>query len=404
MRIVQVSAYDYPFPGGVTEHISNLDRQLRRMGHQTWILAASSKDEDELHGNVIKVGSSLVEVPFSGSIARITLSPQVWRRVKHILDEGQFDIVHLHEPLTPLLPLAVLRHSHAVNVGTFHAYRESHLAYKRGKRFLQPFFGRLDGLIAVSEAARDNIGRYFGGRFVIIPNGIDVEHFGNDAIKPIPRFTDGRLNILFVGRLEKRKGFGYLLRAFHRIQSQIPETRLIVVGPYDKEDKAPFIRFARANRIRHVKFVGYVPSEDIPRYYHTCHVFCAPSTGFESFGIVLLEAMASGKPVVATDIPGYRSVLTDGQEGLLVEPENETALAEAIMRLIKQPDLARRMGERGRQTAHYYAWPRIAEQVAEYYEELLAQRQRDVDARERAERSFRELVSKASGWFDPRNI
>lgn len=404
MKIVQVSAYDYPFPGGVTEHISNLDRQLRRMGHQTWIMAASSTDQDELHGNVIKVGSSFVEVPFSGSIARITLSPRVWRRVKHILDEGQFDIVHLHEPLTPLLPLAVLRHSRAVNVGTFHAYRESHMAYKRAKRLAMPFYNRLDGLIAVSEEARNNIAPYFGGQFTIIPNGIDMDRFGSDTIQPLPRFMDGKLNILFVGRLEKRKGFGYLLHAFQQIQEQIPETRLVVVGPYDKDDKAPFVRFARSHRLRGVKFVGYTRSEDVPRYYRACHVFCAPSTGFESFGIVLLEAMASGKPVVATNIPGYRSVLTDGREGVLVEPQNEGALAEAIIRVLKNPDLAHRMGEQGRQTASHYAWDRVAERVAAYYEELLARRKRDIADQERAERSFRELVSKVSGWFDPRNI
>jgi phosphatidylinositol alpha-mannosyltransferase len=178
-----------------------------------------------------------------------------------------------------------------------------------------------------------------------------------------------------VGRLEKRKGFRHLLEAFPRIVEAFPDVRLIVAGAYGKEDKEPFVLYAHEHHLHSVKFVGQISSEDLPRYYKTCDVFCAPSTGFESFGIVLLEAMAAGKPIVATDIAGYRSVVEDGRDGLLVEPENDQALAEAIIRLLRDPALRAQMGEHGRQKAASHDWPIIAGRVLALYEQLLRKAQ-----------------------------
>ncbi len=403
MRIALVSPYDYAYPGGVQEHIRHLDRQLRAMGHEVWILAPSSGDSDVLEANVIKVSGMVVPVPFSGSIARIMVSPRAYRRVKAILNAYCFDIIHIHEPMMPILPLAVLRHSKAVNVGTFHAYRESHPGYEYGKRLLEPFFNRLDGKIAVSPAARDLVAHYFPGEYVIIPNGIDTQRFGNPAIRPIERYMDGRLNILFVGRMEKRKGFEHLIRAFVQVKAAVPGVRLLVVGAFDRDDKAPYVKFARQHGLHEVRFIGYVSPEEIPRYYRTAHVFCAPSTGFESFGIVLLEAMAAGAPIVASNIPGYRHVLTNGREGLMVPPGDPDALAEAIIWLLDHPEERARMGAAGRQTAQNYDWCKVARQVFDYYEELLTQRRTEAGAQERAERSLRELAARVSGWFDPRD-
>src|SRR5205085_5010440 len=171
----------------------------------------------------------------------------------------------------------------------------------------------------------------------IVPNGIDPERFSTPDVKPIEKFDDEKLNVLFVGRLDKRKGFRYLLGAFRRIKAQVPEARLIVVGAYAREDKNKYVRFARKHGLRDVKFVGYVSNEELPRYYRSAHIFCAPSTGFESFGLVLLEAMASSVPIVASDIPGYRQVVTHGHEGLLVPAKDEVALAEAIIGLLRSP-------------------------------------------------------------------
>ncbi|OQY95213.1 MAG: hypothetical protein B6D41_06410 [Chloroflexi bacterium UTCFX4] len=374
MKIALVTPYDYPYPGGVTEHIMQLDREFRRRGYDTRILAASSQDQEPLEDNVIKVSGAVRTFPFSGSNVRVTIAPQVYRRIKKILREEQFDIVHAHEPAAPPLCPIVLRHSHAVNIGTFHAYRETNTMYQMARPLLRPVYNKLNGRIFVSQAVRDFTLAQFPGDYRIIPNGIDFQRFASPKVRPIERFHDGRPNILFVGRLDKRKGFHHLIRAFPFIKQFFPDARLIVVGAYEDADKAPFIRYARAHRLRSVHFVGYVSREMLPRYYRTAHLFCAPSTGFESFGIVLLEAMAAGLPIVASDIAGYRLVLTNGAEGSLVPPEDSNALAHAIVNLMSAPETCQRMAEQGRRTAAQYDWTHIAEQVLAYYHDLLPTR------------------------------
>ena len=371
MKIALVTPYDYPYPGGVTEHIFYLDREFRARGHETRIIAASTEDQDALETNVIKVSGAMTPIPFSGSTARITLSPRVYRRVKKILDTEKFDIVHVHEPGVPLLCLTVLRHSHAINVGTFHAYRETNALYEYGRPLASRIFGRLDGRIVVSPVVHEYIARYFPGDYRVIPNGIDAARFAALDVKPIERFADGRPNILFVGRMDERKGFSHLIRAFPFIKQAIPEARLLVVGAYGVEEKAPFIRYARAHRLRGIHFVGWVSREEMPSYYRTASVFCAPSTGFESFGIVLLEAMAAGLPIVASDIAGYRDVLTDGVGGRLVEPGDEKAMAGAIIEMLEDSSLRARFAALGRATAAGFDWPIIADRVLDYYDELM---------------------------------
>ena len=377
MKIALVTPYEYPYPGGVTEHVYHLDRCFRQWGHEVKIIAPCSEEAQDLQDNVIRMSNSIISLPFGGSVSRVSLSPRIYRSVKRLLRQEQFDVIHLHEPLMPALPLFVLRHSKTVNVGTFHAYREGHPAYEIMRPILRRFIDKLDGKICVSEAAREMVSRYFPGEYVVIPNGIDLRRFGGAHVRPIEKYNDGRPNILFVGRLEKRKGFRYLIRAYPHILRAVPDVRLLVVGAYDKEDKEPFVRYARMHHLSSVKFVGRVSNEELPRYYKTCDIFCAPSTGFESFGIVLLEAMASGRPIVATNIAGYRCVLEDGREGLLVEPENERALCEAIVRLLRDPALRREMGERGRRKAARYNWPIIAHRVLDFYYQLIQKKAQD---------------------------
>lgn len=374
MKIALVSPYDYFYPGGVVKHISHLDREFREAGHEVRIIAPSSAQIEDLPEHLIVASSTIFPVRYSGSVARITLSPRVYFRVKKILKEEAFDIVHAHEPLSPTLPLAVLRHSRAVNVGTFHAYREKHAAYYYGRPLFKRFFGRLHGRIVVSEPVRDYLSKYFPAEYVIIPNGIELEPFTAPRLQPIEKFRDDKLNILFVGRLEKRKGFRHLLAAYARLKVQLPHSRLLVVGAFSKEDKAPYLRYVRRERIRDVHFIGPVSDEELPRYYKTANLFCAPSTGFESFGMVLLEAMASGLPIVASDIPGYRTVLSPQREGLLVKPGEDEELAQAILQLLQNPQERERMGEAGQKKARNYSWHRIAKQVLDYYQDLLAQR------------------------------
>lgn len=366
MKIALVSPYDLSVAGGVRTHILGLDKEFRALGHTVKILAPAS-DESALADNVIVVSDHVVPVGISGSTARITLSLNVYRNVKRILRDEQFDVVHIHEPLVPTLPIFVLRHAQATTIGTFHAYRDSYAGYDYTKVLLRRLMHRLDARTVVSQAVLPYITRYFPGEYTVIPNGIDVEKFGNPDAQPIAKFQDGKLNILFVGRLDKRKGFGHLLRTFPRVKAQVPQARLIVAGAYDREDKQKYVRFARKHGIRDVKFVGFVSADELPRYYRTAHVFCAPSTGFESFGLVLLEAMASGTPIVASDIPGYHHVVTHGREGLLVQPMNERALADSLVQLLRDDGLRLRLGQHGRETAQAYSWRHVAQRTLDLY-------------------------------------
>lgn len=369
MKIALVSPYDFPYPGGVTAHISHLRTEFVRSGHTVKIIAPSSNEKHETIDDVYRIGG-VVPVQVSGSVARISLSPGSYRWVKAILQREKFDIVHVHEPLMPVLGLITLRHSKSINIGTFHAYRESNFMYWAGRQVLRRFIGRLHGRIAVSAPAREMVNRYFPGDYQIIPNGIDTATFGDSRLEPLPRFCDGKANILFVGRMEKRKGLRYLLQAWPALSRQFPATRLIVVGEGELREESE--KFVAENGLANVAFVGYVSNQDLPRYYRTADIFCAPSTGFESQGIILLEAMAAGRPIVASGIAGYASVVTNGQEGLLVPPEDHASLAVALASLLADPRMREQMSARGRITAQAYAWDRVAKRVLDYYIETAA--------------------------------
>lgn len=372
MRIALVSPYDFASFGGVTKHVTYLAAEFRRQGHDVHIMApCSGHAAPESPVPFHRLGTP-VSIPANGSVARISLGPRLGSEVKQILASSAFDIVHLHEPLLPALPLAVLRSSRATNVGTFHAFRRSNFAYFYAKPILQYFFLKLHGRIAVSACARDFVAERFPGDYRIIPNGIDVERFHRPA-PPIERFADGRPNVLFVGRLEKRKGLSHLLRAWGFVRERCPDARLIVVG--GGAGLKHYQKFVRERATDDIVFTGQVPDDDLARYYHTADVFCAPSTGQESFGIVLLEAMAAGRPIVTTGIPGYQEVVTHGKEGLLVPPKDAQALAGALVRLLGDEELRGRMAAEGSRTAAAYAWESVAEHVLDYYAETIHRHQ-----------------------------
>jgi phosphatidylinositol alpha-mannosyltransferase len=368
MKIALVSPYDFAYPGGVAAHIGQLARQFVLAGHQVKIIAPSSKPPSTLGlDNFVHLGIP-VPVPSGGSMARISLSFWLLPKVRTLLERERFDVIHLHEPLTPVLPLCVLEASHSLNVGTFHAYHGRSKLYPFTKHPLRHWFTRLHGRIAVSEPARQFISRYFPAEYRVIPNGIDADHFSRLA-PPLPQFADGKLNLLFVGRLEKRKGLRYLLGAYSRLRWEFPNLRLIVVGP-GTPDKDSY-RIMGERGLTDVVFVGGVPYPELPRYYQAAHIFCAPATGKESFGIVLLEAMAAGTPIVASNIEGYAAVLKDGGPALLARPRDEESLAEAIRHYLLNPELRERMGSLGPDYAQRFRWERVAAQVLDLYHELL---------------------------------
>lgn len=366
MRIALVSPYDFAYPGGVNEHIASLARQLLRRGHSVHILAPSSCSPDALHLPYLIPLGRPIRIASGGSTARITVSFWLAEKVRDILMQNQYDILHLHEPFTPFLPLCVLTFSPGVNIGTFHAYHGRSRFYPWAKPFLRRWERRLHGRTAVSEPARQFISRYFPGDYRIIPNGVAVEHFASGT--PLPQFMDGKVNILFVGRLEKRKGLRYLVGAFTRLKWQYPYLRLIVVGP-GNPDQESILRLAACG-VGDVVFVGGVSYADLPRYYHSAHIFCAPAIGKESFGIVLLEAMAAGVPIVASAIEGYRFVVRHEREALLVPPRDEEALAAALRRLVDDASLRRYLVEQGYQRVQEFRWESVAQRVLDYYCEV----------------------------------
>ncbi|MCS7276055.1 MAG: glycosyltransferase family 4 protein [Dehalococcoidia bacterium] len=372
MRIALVSPYDWSIPGGVNSHVAHLAREFRRQGHDVRIVAPSSRFWAHPLDNLEIIGKYTVGLPASGSVAHISLSFTLAGRVRRLLQRERFDLVHLHEPFMPLLPFQFLRFYPGPVVATFHAAREGgSRLYAYARYLIRPYWGRIDGRIAVSRTALRLISKYFAGRYRIIPNGVDVGRFSPE-VEPLPQFDDGKLNVLFLGRLERRKGLPYLLQAFALLKREMPQVRLIVVGR-DGGMLAPCQRFVERTGLSDVVFVGYVPEADLPRYYRSAHVFCAPNTGAESQGLILLEAMASGVPVVASAIEGFREVISDGQEGLLVSPGDGEALAQALLRLLSDPALREAMGQRGLATVRRYAWERVATEVLDYYRQVIAQ-------------------------------
>ncbi|MEX1255518.1 MAG: glycosyltransferase family 4 protein [Dehalococcoidia bacterium] len=366
MKIALVSPYDWAVAGGVNSHCTQLREEFVARGHEVLIAAPCSRDVTEPH--VVRIGKRPVSLPASGSVARISLSLTLAPAVRELLARERFDIVHVHEPFMPVLPIHFLRYSEAVNVGTFHASRDRpQFFYIWGKRHLRRWFRRLDGKIAVSSAAANFVEEYFPGYYNIIPNGVDVEHF-SAPVAPLPQFQDGKLNILFVGRPEKRKGLEHLINAFVQVKKERPDARLIVVGA---GRFGRFERQARSRRLTDVVFHSYVPFDELPRFHHSAHVFCAPATGFESQGYVLLEAMSAGLPIVASNIEGYAGVLTHGVEGLLSLPADEAGLARALIQLLGDAELRQRMSEKASLRAQEFSWERVSQQVLSYYERLL---------------------------------
>ncbi len=369
MKIALVSPYDWTVSGGVNNHIAHLAAKFVALGHEPHIIAAGSKPVAPSICPITTIGRP-IPLRVSGSVARITLSLRTTGAVKRVLAETDFDIVHVHEPFMPTLPIQFLRYSTTVNVGTWHAARESNWAYVYGRRLIKRWARKLDGKIAVSPAAVKHVEKYFPGYYNVIPNGVDIQHFETD-IPPLPEFDDGKRNVLFVGRPEKRKGLKYLIRAFVGVQGAVPDSRLIVVGAgrFDRYERA-----VRNARLRDVVFRSHVPFHELPRYHHTAHVFCAPNTGYESQGLVLLEAMAAGLPIVASNIDGFAGVVTHGVEGMLVTPKDAQALADALTELLSNPERCAEMGRHGRDRAQYFSWDRISQQVLTYYERLIYER------------------------------
>ena len=362
MKIGLVTPYVYPLPGGVNQHVRFLYENLRLRGHDVRIITSSHGLQRSSEGDVIRIGKGL-SVPSNGSVGTVTVSPRYISQVRNVLEHEQFDLLHFHEPFVPFLSLVTLRESSSVNVATFHAYAGFSPAMELGSKLLKGYAGRLHGRIAVSAAARHFIDRFFPGDYKVIPNGVDVAHYRRAV--PIARWQDGTPNILFVGRFEDRKGLIHLLKAFRMLRKEGHECRLLVVGsgPQERELR----RYVMTRGLQNVEFLGRVSESEKTQLFRTADIFVSPATGRESFGIILLEAMAAGAPIVCSDIHGYKGVVQRDRQALLVPPGDRKALAAAISTLLDDPQLRARMAASGLERVEQFSWEQVTARVEAYY-------------------------------------
>jgi|UniRef100_A0A7V3VUL6 phosphatidylinositol alpha-mannosyltransferase len=371
MKVCLVSDPYYPYPSGVSEYTHYLAKYLRRFGHTVKILTTHYRGED-FEPDVVRVGR-VFYIPMNKSFATLSIGLEIPIKVRDFLDSEHFDVVHTMGPFPPSISFFALHYSKALNITTFHSTGFKH--YRFGSYVFRKIFKRyiqkLHGLIAVSETARDTFLPYIPGEYTIIPNGVDIERF-HPEVPGFEEFRNKKKKILYLGRLDRRKGLIELLNALPFVLEEIPDIQLIVVGkgPLEKDCR----RLVKdLNLMDVVLFRGYAIKEDIPRYYASCDVYCSPALGGESFGIVLLEAMATGKPVIASNIPGYDKVIKDGYNGLLFNPHNPRDIAQKIIMVLKDEALRRYLIENGKNFVNDYSWLNIARRIENFYFKKIAE-------------------------------
>jgi phosphatidylinositol alpha-mannosyltransferase len=362
MRIGIVCPYSFDVPGGVQRHVHDLAETLIGRGHYVSVLAPADEDAP-LPAFVVPAGRA-VPVRYNGSVARLAFGPVSATRVRRWITANDFDVLHVHEPLTPSLSmLAVLAARDEPVVATFHTAMARSRALNVAAAMLQLVLELISARIAVSPAARKVQVEHLDGGATQIPNGVTVDRFAQ--AEPLPGWPGPDGAIGFLGRFtEPRKGFPVLLEAFARLAPGRPGLRLLVAGPGEPAEVLEGLPPAVAGRIT---FLGLVSEADKARMLHSVSVYVAPNTGGESFGMVLTEALAAGAPVVASDIEAFRHVLDQGQAGLLVPVGDASALATALDRLLDDPEERDRLAEHGRQVVAQYDWSVIARRVLEVY-------------------------------------
>jgi len=370
MKIAIVCPYDYSYPGGVIVHVSDVKKRLTEMGHQVKVLTVAP--DGKVNDPDVLVLAKPISVPAASTTTHITFSLKLRDKVLKVFEEEKFDIAHLHEPFMLTLGPAVLRHTELPKVATFHAsggFPGYWLGQPIAHFILKYLNKRLTLRLAVSNTALKYVQRHLKSEFEILPNGIDLNRFSPQGDK-IEWMNDGMFNILFVGRLERRKGIVYLLNAFARVKKELPNVRLVIAGP-GVALKPRLKSIIASRKIKDVVFLGKVSDEDLPKYYRSADLFCAPATGRESFGIVLLEAMASGTPVVATAIDGYQNVITDGRNGVLARRKNDKDLAEKLISTIKNDRQLVTLRENGLQDVKQYSWEVVCSNLIKVYERAI---------------------------------
>ncbi|MGO9081830.1 MAG: glycosyltransferase family 4 protein [Streptosporangiaceae bacterium] len=362
MRVGLVCPYSWDVPGGVQEHIRGLAEALIELGHEVSVISPAD-DDDALPGYVVPAGRAL-PVPYNGSVARLAFGFLSASRVRRWVREGNFDVLHVHEPTAPSLSLLACWVADGPIVATVHTAIPRSRAMHAAQPILATALEKIGGQIAVSEAARTTLVEHLGGDAVLIPNGVSVRRF--EKAEPLPGWPGTGGAIGFLGRLdEPRKGLPVLLRAFELLGPARPGLRLLIAGRGDEEEILSRVPAPLRSR---VVLLGQVGDADKVRMLHSVDVFCAPNTGGESFGIVLAEAMAAGAPIVASNLDAFRRVLRGGKAGELFENGDADDLAAAAGRLLDDPVRRAAVSAAASAAVRDYDWPVVARDVVRVYQ------------------------------------
>jgi len=362
VRIGLVCPYTWDIPGGVQYHVRDLAETLIGLGHHVQVLTPAD-DEDRLPPHVTGAGRA-VAIRYNGSVARPQFGPVAATRVRRWLRDGHFDILHVHEPTAPSLSLLTCALAKGPIVATFHTatIRSRWLAALQG--VLQPFLERIAGRIAVSDLARRVQVEHLGGDAIVIPNGVDVAHFASAV--PLAGYPRAGLTIGFLGRFdERRKGLPVLLDALGQLAPKHPDLHLLIAGRGDESDVRDELPDILVDR---VTMLGELSEDDKARMLASVDIYCAPNLGGESFGVILVEAMAAGAAIVASDLDAFRRVLDDGAAGVLVRRGNAAALAAGLDSLLGDAAKRDELVRAGRQAVQEYDWPVVSQRVLAVYE------------------------------------
>jgi phosphatidylinositol alpha-mannosyltransferase len=346
----------------VQVHVRQLATHLMQRGHQVEVLAPGAGDAEEPW---VRIVGRPVRVGYQGTIAPVCFSPASWARVGRLLRQLGPDVVHAHEPTSPSTSMFAALRARAPVVATFHANVERSRLLTAALPMLRPVWRRLRVRMAVSEAARSFYESRFGDGIRIVPNGCDVDRFSGAS--PAPELPLGR-RMLWTHRLDPQKGFPVAVDAFAQLATEFPDLWFVVIG--DGRDRPALERLPAEARSR-VLMLGTLEHDRLPAYHAGADVFVAPALGQESFGLVLVEAMAAGVPVVASDIAGYREVVRKDVDGLLVPPNDPSVLAEAVGSVLRDPALARTLTEAGRERARTYRWEAVLDKIEAAYRDAL---------------------------------
>lgn len=364
MRIGIVCPYSLDVPGGVQFHVRDLAEHLIGQGHSVNVLAPA--DDDTPVPAYVTPSGRAVPVPYNGSVARVNFGPVSARRVRRWVELGDFDLVHIHEPVTPSLSILALWAYDGPIVATFHTSTLRSRAMQAAYPLLRPSLEKISARIAVSEDARRTVTTHIGGDAVVIPNGVYVDAFATATANPQWTGTADRPTIAFVGRIdEPRKGLPVLCAAVPALLAAVPGARILVAGRGDERDAvrllAPELRPA-------MEFLGQVSDADKAALLASADIYIAPHTGGESFGIVLVEAMSAGAPVLASDLDAFRRVLDDGRLGVLFPVEQPAALADALVNLLADPGRRHELQQAASIAVRRYDWSVVAQEVLAVYE------------------------------------